>query len=343
MTRGSEVKNGLRVEELEDRVVPSGMLDLTTRGAIGEINGALFRQADPQPTGTGVIRSFVRLQTSNGKAVVEQGYNTDARPLQFDENKSPQFTRSLQLGDLPTVDVDGVIYRVFLLDINQKSSQPYLSLDELRFYVGSAPNLTGYNATTHQLPGASPVYDLGDSWVKLDYRLDSGSGSGDMLLYVPDSVFGASGSNPYVYLYSKFGVNFAGNSGFEEWAPAALGQLAAGGSISGTVYLNGVAAPNQTVFIDTNGNGILDANEVYTTTDANGNYTFNDLATGMGDFSTYTVRVLVPNDWTQTYADANLVALLTANQSATNVNFNITTQTPPPGSNPGDQPPPAQS
>ncbi|HEX5269932.1 MAG TPA: hypothetical protein VFW33_05575, partial [Gemmataceae bacterium] len=228
------------LEALEDRLVPTGMLDLTTRGAVGDVNGAIFRQSDPQPTGTGVIRSFVRLQTSNGKATVEQGYNTDNRPLQFDENNSPQFTRSLRLSDLPTEDVGGVTYRVFLLDINQKSSQPYLSLDELRLFVGDAPNLSGYQTATNQLPGAALVYDLdagGDSWVKLDSRLNSGSGSGDMLLYVPDADFTAQGAHPYVYLYSKFGVNFAGNAGFEEWAPATPAQTAAGGAISGTVYV----------------------------------------------------------------------------------------------------------
>src|SRR5262245_13474307 len=87
-----------RLETLEDRAVPSASptLDLTTRGSRGEIGDALFRQTDAQPTGTGFIRSFVRLQ-AGAKASVEQGYNTDARPLQFDENKSPQFTRALSL------------------------------------------------------------------------------------------------------------------------------------------------------------------------------------------------------------------------------------------------------
>ena len=86
----------------------------------------------------------------------------------------------------------------FLLDINQKSSQPFLSLDELRLYVGATGDLTGYSG--NQLAGLNAVYDMGGSngdgnWVKLDARLTHGSGSGDMLLYVPNSAFaGASGS-----------------------------------------------------------------------------------------------------------------------------------------------------
>src|SRR5262245_30513946 len=67
------------------------MLDLTTAGASGFINGAFFQQTGPQPTGTGAIQSFVRIQRN----VSEQGYNTDYRPVQFDEKSDPNFTRSL--------------------------------------------------------------------------------------------------------------------------------------------------------------------------------------------------------------------------------------------------------
>ena len=55
-----------------------------------------------------VIHDFVRL-FSSGNASVEQGYNTDARPLQFNENNSHVFTHSLQLGDIPIVTVNGVV------------------------------------------------------------------------------------------------------------------------------------------------------------------------------------------------------------------------------------------
>src|SRR4051812_2312785 len=108
-----------QIEHLEDRSVPA-VVDLTHHGAIDSANGAIFRQYDAQPTGTGVINSFVRIQTPNAKSTVQQGYNTDHRPVQFDENPSPQFTRLLRLDDVPEVDIGGVKYREFLLDINQK-------------------------------------------------------------------------------------------------------------------------------------------------------------------------------------------------------------------------------
>ena len=51
----------------------------------------------------------------------------------------------------------------------------------------------------------------------------AGSGKGDMLLFVPDSVFtSAANYNPtgnnYIYLYSMCGDTFNGADGFEEWA-----------------------------------------------------------------------------------------------------------------------------
>jgi hypothetical protein len=331
-----------RIEALEERLALSAAtLDLTTRGSAGMINGAIFSQFDAQPTGTGVIDSFVRLQTPNAKATVEQGYNTDGRPLQFDENKSPQFTRSLTLGEVPLVNFGGVLYREFLLDINLKSSQPYLSLDELRLYVGDAPNLTGYDPATGKLAGLSPIYDMDaggvDNWVKLDYRLNSGSGAGDMLLYIPDQLFGSSGSAANIYLYSKFGVNFAGNSGFEEWAAGKSLLTPANGGISGTIFndvnQNGVrdtgevGLPDVTVYLDLNNNEVFDEGDVYTTTDQNGNYSFNSLPTGQ--FATYTVRVM-PYDstWVVTTPDAVVVSLLTNGQKDTSVNFGLSQEQP---------------
>jgi hypothetical protein len=318
----------LRVEQLEEREVPAAV-DLTTSGALGTVNGAIFHQAAAQPTGSGVIHSFVRIQ---GHRAVEQGYNTDARPLQFDENKSPQFTRSLPLSAVPRVDVGGQMYREFLLDINQDQAHPLLSLDELRLFVGNAPDLTGYDPATNKLAGLSAVYDLGaggDNSITLNSNLNPGSGKGDMLAYIPDGLFGAPGAAAYVYLYSKFGANQPANGGFEEWAVGSS-TLTPTGSISGVVFndLNDNGAldggepglAGWTVFLDANNNGVPDAGEVFTTTDANGAYSFTGLATGLGPFSTYRVREVVQPGWIQTTLNPADITLL-AGQDVRNVNF----------------------
>jgi uncharacterized surface anchored protein len=265
------------------RDVPATIVDLSTAGAQGTANGALFEQTATQPTGTGVIRSFVRVQARG----VEQGYNTDARPLQFDENQSPQFTRSLPIGQLPGVTVNGVSYREFLLDINQKASSPLLSLDELRLYVGQAPDLTGYDPTTQTLAGLTPIYDMdgaGDVTVKLNARLSHGSGSGDMFLLIPDSAFTGQSPNGYVYLYSKFGETWGTNGGFEEWAVRSGGSFVPpqGGpaSISGQVTLDDSnSTPIQGItidLVDSGGNVVMT-----TTTDQNGNYSFAGITPGV--------------------------------------------------------------
>jgi hypothetical protein len=279
----------LTLERLEERCVPSAAtVDLTTAGASGVVGGAVFQQASPQPTGTGVIHSFLRGQAHGSGATVEQGYNTDARPLQFDE-KSGTFTHSIHLSDVPVVVVGGVAYREFLLDINQNQSSPLLSLDQFKLYLGTQGNLTGYNAASGTLPGATPVYDLdagGDHWVALNSSLSSGSGSGDMFALVPDQLFTSAQGDPNVYLYSRFGDNYGANGGFEEWAvprptpPGGLsgyvyfdqngndafnaGESGAGGA---TITLKGLTADGQTFTLTT-------------TTDSSGFYHFNALPPG---------------------------------------------------------------
>jgi hypothetical protein len=196
------------------RAVAGPTVDLTTAGSSGYIDLAYFVQVDPQTTGTGVIEPFVRLSANQA---ISQGYNTDARPLELDENNSPQFTRSLPLDDVPTVSLNGTLYREFLLDINQKGTLAgsLLSLDTMEIYLANAGNLTGY-------PGnlGSMIYDMdagADNWILLNYRLGRGSGSGDMLAYIPESLFD-EGYGSYVYVYSRFGEHCPNNAGFEEWA-----------------------------------------------------------------------------------------------------------------------------
>lgn len=192
----------------------AGTIDLTTAGASGTANGAIFQQTAPQPTGTGVIDSFVRIQ-ANG---TEQGYNTDFRPVQFDEH-TDIFTRSLLLSDVPVVNINGTNYRQFMLDINQSigGDNGLLSLDVLQVFLGNAGNLHDFPTFDGQ---ATKVFDLAGGsdptvFIKLDAGLNPGSGIGDMFAFIPDSVF-TGGS--FVYLFSKFGVNNASNDGFEEWS-----------------------------------------------------------------------------------------------------------------------------
>lgn len=188
------------------------ILDLTTAGASGTIGSAFFVQVPDQSTGTGVIDPFLRVQANN----IEQGVNSDG-PYTMDE-KTGIFTRSMHVSDFGVVDLGGTPSIRFLLDINQTSPNGFLSLDMLRIYVSPT---AGLNTLAALDAGATKLYDMdaaaADNWIKLDYNLNPGSGAGDMFCYLPYSVF-APHSSKYLYLYSRFGDNFAANDGFEEWA-----------------------------------------------------------------------------------------------------------------------------
>jgi hypothetical protein len=314
MTRPTPQFPPLGVEHLENRLTPA-LLDLTTHASSGAIGDGLFQQYDARPTGTGKIDSFLRVQGASSKGVVQQGFNTSARPLQFNENKSPNFTRDLTTAELPVVNVGGTNYREFLLDINQKSSQPYLSLDALKVFVtDAATKSAGFDVSTGTLGGAAPVYDMDageNSWVKLDYRLNTGSGSGDMLFYLPESLF-AGGQ--FVTVYSKFGEHFASNAGFQEWAVGVGGSVDSVnlGGIAGRVFIDSTVTgtfrkwdageagvPNQVVFLDADGDGRLGDSEVYAITGADGRYGFDQLLPDVP--GGYRVRMLIAEDINQVF------------------------------------------
>src|SRR5262245_42592001 len=112
----------LTFTRLDDRIVPAAaILDLTSAGASSSAAGAIVRQVDADFLDTDNMDTFVRIQRP-GSGGSEQGYNTDARPLQFDEKNSAQFTHSLTLGSVPLIEQNNVLYREFVLDINQKAS-----------------------------------------------------------------------------------------------------------------------------------------------------------------------------------------------------------------------------
>jgi len=220
--------------------VASVLVDLTAAGGgtatlTGGTTTGTILDATSAPTtvGTGVIDSFVRLQT-NGNS--ELGYNTDGNPA--NDEKNGNFTHSLLFSSLDTATKPG--YVTFLLDINQLDNSPLLSLDAIQFYAAASPSLTSVGTPSP----ATLFYNLQDvtsavcaaggvcnnasanthDAITLNYTNNKGSGNGfDMFLYVPTSVFAGvnTAATPYFYLYSQFGAlggSLTTNDGFEEWA-----------------------------------------------------------------------------------------------------------------------------
>jgi hypothetical protein len=310
----------LRLESLDDRLVPSTtVLDLTTSGAVATApNGAIVEQVTPSSTEASQITPFVRMSEKDGGSV--QGYNTDARPLQFDDEKSnKKDTHSISLGQVPVVTVGGQTYLEFFLGVNQRNSSRDVSLDEVQIFLGSSKDLRDYNSYKNTLDGLSPVFDLdsgGNVTVKLDAELSSGKGHWNTALLVPEGDFAGASSKSFVYLYSKLDEQDCGRGrgGYVQWGIGPVQSAPTGGSISGSVLVAGstVAIPGITIELqgtDSQGNAV----NLTTTTDSNGNFSFTGLAAG-----TYSIIQEVPLGnlvITETVGTVNGVSNGTANQT----------------------------
>jgi hypothetical protein len=208
----------------------STIVDLTTAGSSGTINGAIYQQIPAQATGTGNIDSFAQI---GGNASTSRGYNTMANNV-LNNGMPDNFNHSIPLGLVPTEILSTTLYRRFLLDVNESvgGGDELVSLDEIQIYVSGTANSSIATFTSGLLDhDGTLVYrmDAGmDNWIALSSSLNTGSGSGDMYLYVPDSVFSAFSGSSTVTLYSQFGLqavnpsgftgNFGTSGGFEEWA-----------------------------------------------------------------------------------------------------------------------------
>lgn len=203
------------------------------------------------PGGSGNSNPFLRVRTSQG-STTEKGYNTDGTK-EFDTQS--QGTKAIRLSNLPKIRIDNVDYYEFRIDLNESNSNPQISLTKLQIFQSNVGNLTGYDTNTGKLAGLNPKINFNGS-VLMDASLNSGSGVGDTLVYLPANLFSG---NPYLYFY----VEFQGaDSGFEELsyrkttntvkelADLSLSQtisstlLSVGNQVSFTLTLNN-AGPNK--------------------------------------------------------------------------------------------------
>ena len=109
----------------------------------------------------------------------------------------------------------GQQYLAFRLDVNEQatSTDRIIWMNRLEIYLGDAPDLLldspgGLGDLIYSLDGGAQ----GDGSVKLDYKLEHGSGSGDMLVLIPQALFQP---DRYIYLLSEFS---GADAGFEEWS-----------------------------------------------------------------------------------------------------------------------------
>jgi hypothetical protein len=226
----------------------SDFIDLASAPFLEEThNGAIFTQGGIG-AGTGNFDPFLTYLTN---ADTEQGYpsvkGTSGIP-QFDEHYGGSRTHAIGAAAIPAVDIGGTLYRVILLDANDKGSEDFMSIDTFKVFLDDQPNLSEYNNAassfgTDVAPLASLIYNMddncpGDDCVLLmrSQTFTPGSGVSDISVALPDSLFpeecyyGSQTCGLWFYLFNQMGgyadtgadpvtgtQNWNVTAGFEEW------------------------------------------------------------------------------------------------------------------------------
>ena len=287
--------------------------DITDAGDFVNIGGVIFTDAVNTGSGTGNYNTFLAISDNDG---VEHGFNSDDTPPIDDSNENidQAKTHTVKLSDLVIVTVNGVQYYEFRVDLNESNSDPdaQISLDQFQLYSSS----NGAIVDTGTLFTQNLIYDMdagGNKSVLLSDASSSGSGTDDYSVLVPITEFaGLDPTTTYVYLFVQMGAageDWETNATFEEW------NLQNGVTLTGTKFedLDGDGVKDAgegpvagvTIFIDANKNGVLDAGERTTVTDASGNYTFHGVATGQ----TVWIDEVVPDGATQTTGTHEVIVI----------------------------------
>jgi len=203
-------------------------------------NGTLYELIDTIPAGTGVFQPFLSYQRGGTEEGVNTSHGGNGQGF-LDDKRVPQWTHDLHLNELGTITRNGVSYYAFELDANETGSgnpNRLLSIDDIRIYTSNASPFAGINSDdalhtaiandalgtlryAQNEPNGTANYVLIDASRRTEGST-SGSGSSDMLVLVPTSLFAGAGANDFVTFYTKNGVNDSAgddgsNAGFEEW------------------------------------------------------------------------------------------------------------------------------
>jgi hypothetical protein len=208
-------------------------IDLTAGGSVTLSGGTVWNVL---PTGANYLEldPFVRLQRTGS----EEGINGDGSP---DLDETATFDHALLLGSLVTVNYNSGAYYRFVLDVNQQTASPRISLDEFRLYAGANPiafpSGQGGSEGSTQFSTLQMVYSMDLlPGVDEDLLLNPAIGQvGDLEVLVPTSVFNGVDPSAYVFLYSRFGLTpgYSSNDGFEEWSVQVSGGGGSGGGSGG--------------------------------------------------------------------------------------------------------------
>jgi len=202
-------------------------LNLTTGAATPvEAFGAWWSTTFDSSSGSGVWDPFFDLE-NHGNNHTEAAYNTDGA-FQMDQARTT-FNKDLPGNTLTPLTIPGIAVPVyaFWLDANETgggSDNRFLAIDKINIYASVQASVSV--ATEAGLAAVSSLlYNMdasGDNRVLIDSTIGTtaGSGSSDLIMYVPASLF--AGADPYIYFYNENGFSdangpYGAHAGFEEW------------------------------------------------------------------------------------------------------------------------------
>jgi hypothetical protein len=194
-------------------VAQATVLDLGSSGS-GSVNGAIFQTNNDHPTGTGVYDPFLTVQNSPW----EQGYNSSVG--NFDTKREPQWNHEIQFSDLQTTTINGIAYFGFSVDVNEPGGgKSGISLDGLSVWTSSSLQSSTSTDANGFFNGSLGTlrYSLGNNQVLYDDQ-NTGSGGGDINIYIPASFFAGTQASDYIYVYQRWGNTDGSQGGFEETA-----------------------------------------------------------------------------------------------------------------------------
>jgi hypothetical protein len=192
-------------------IAQATVLNLGSSGS-GTVGGAIFQTNNDHPTGTGVYNPFLTVQNKDW----EQGYNSGSNN-NFDTKRVPQWNHEIRFSDLQATTINGTQYFGFSVDINETNNTPLISLDALRIWTSSTLQTSTSTDGSGFFNGSLGTlrFDLGDNQVLYNDQ-NTGSGGGDINIFIPISLFAGTNPNDYVYVYQRWGNTDSSDGGFEE-------------------------------------------------------------------------------------------------------------------------------
>ncbi|MFX0547386.1 VPLPA-CTERM sorting domain-containing protein [Roseovarius sp. S1116L3] len=206
-------------------------INLTTDGSSYTQGKVTFTAKDFAPTaGTGVINPFLTIQNNT----IEEGYNSGLSNsgFEFDEKRSPGFTRALTFGNLVE---DSGFYSLFG-DWNEPNGGGKDTLSFLTFDIWADTDGQNNSFGTGAFTADNLLFSLGTQIDTVDFS--GGSGQGDMEIKIEKSLFDGIAADSFFMLHVVLGKNctgsqpnlvctgYASDGGFEEFATEVKTPLA---------------------------------------------------------------------------------------------------------------------